>query len=99
MHTEKISILEDLGKFTVELTAEVEWTDQGVGRFEYFGYIGNHVEIVCEISSDVTWNRKKFTPEQNKEIEEYLEEFRSMIETLIYDKADNVEAPYKKIQN
>jgi hypothetical protein len=59
--------------FFVLFYVEIKQVDEGIGSYEYWGYNDTHEEWV-DVVVDASWDKDKYTDEQNDFIEKYLED-------------------------
>lgn len=67
----------------VEFTGDCKIEDQGIGPYEYWGHhcVDTRYEPVCD---DVTWDDKLYNENENKIIEEYMNEnIKSITEDIL----------------
>lgn len=55
----------------IEFYGYPEWTDKGIGAYEFWGQVGHHNQmvVVCE---EVFWNEAEYSEAENTLIEAYL---------------------------
>lgn len=58
---------DDLTEVDVEVSAS--YGDNGIGPYEYWGFIGRHTDVGWEIE-EWNWDKSKYTQEQNEAIHE-----------------------------
>jgi hypothetical protein len=65
---------ETMGKDEIEVVFEGEpgYVDEGIGSYEFWGQkcVDKQMVLKCE---DISWDEKKYTPEENEIIEKYIE--------------------------
>lgn len=74
----------------IELSTEVEWVDNGIGAFEYWGYKANHVQIEPEITGEVIWDMTLYSTLENLKIQKYVEENFNTLEEELLTKAEDI---------
>lgn len=69
---------------TVTLTASIE-KDEGIGGYEYWGFREYDAGSGELFVSDLDWDNKKFSKEDNEIISNYIDENRDEIEDKIIE--------------
>lgn len=63
---------EDYRYIEVEVVIDACYGNLGIGSYEFWGFKGNDVQMGWDID-EVDWDKKNYTPEENKLIDEYVE--------------------------
>ncbi len=74
----------------IEVSTEVEWVDNGIGAFEYWGYKATHIQIDPEITGEVIWDMTLYSTLENLKIQKHIEENFSAIEEELLTKAEDI---------
>lgn len=58
----------------VEVYADVEMVDNGIGPYECHGYRGRHRQLEPEVIGEIKYDRSLYSAEEQRVIDEYIED-------------------------
>lgn len=87
-HTITIEYGDDM--LEVELIADVEMVNDGIGPYEFWGYKGYDRRMVPEVGA-ITYNHAEYTQAEREAIDRYIDEHEEQIITEICEKYEEDE--------
>lgn len=73
----------------VELECDMLLQNNGIGAYEYWGYRGyDRGQDYWECDGPIEWNKKAYTEQENKAIEEYIQENEGKLQEEFEERAE-----------